>query len=109
MIIKKKISFDFLGELYKDAYGIFASIPISEYPEIGKTVDKEGDSIKKSLLMLEIVKQKFIEGQYPNDEGELEALKSEDLDGADGELLLTIYNRLMGGSDPKVLEPSETS
>lgn len=109
MIIKKRISFDFLGEEYKDAYGVFASIPITEYPEIANTVDKEGNSIKKGQLMLAIVKKKFLSGEWPDDDGKLQPLKAEELDGADGDLLLTVYNRLMGGADPKGLPPSETT
>lgn len=106
MVIKRRISFDFLGEAYKDAYGIFASIPISQYKEISETIDVQDNSIKKTGMMLELIKKKFVSGKFPDDEGELKDLKVEDLDDADGELLLTIYNRLMGGPDPKVTMPS---
>lgn len=108
MIIKRKISFDFLGEGYEEAYGIFAAIPISEYPQINKTVDAEKGSLKKSQLMLKVVREKLIMVKMPDDDGKLEDVKSSEFD-PDGELLLVVYNRLMGGPDPKASKPSETS
>lgn len=109
MVIKKRISFDFLGEGYEDAYGVFATIPISEYPDIAKTVDAEDNSVKKTQLMLEVVRKKFVSGKFPNDKGDLEDLTAGGFD-PDGELLLTVYNRLMGGTgDPKAFTPSKSS
>lgn len=108
MIIKRRISFDFLGEDYTEAYGIFSAIPISEYPQINKTVDAENNSIKKSQLMLKILREKMIIVKMPNENGELEDVPAKDFD-PDGELLLTVYNRLMGGPDPKASKLSETS
>lgn len=110
MIIRKTISFDFLGEEYKDAYGVFASIPISEYTQISKTIDAETNSIKKSLLMLEKIKEKFLSGKWPDEDGKLQDLKKEELDAADGDLLVAVYNRLMGvEADPKVSTPSSST
>lgn len=109
MIIKKRISFDFLGEEYKDAYGVFASIPVSEYPEISKTIDKEPDTVKASQQMHDLVKNKFLEGKFPDESGQLQDLKKEEIQ-FDADLLLAVYNRLMGNTgDPKALPPSESS
>lgn len=36
LVIKKRISLDFLGEDYKDAFIIFRSIPLPDYEEISK-------------------------------------------------------------------------
>jgi hypothetical protein len=109
LIIKKHISFEFLGDDYATAYGVFASIPTSQYEEINNTIDKEDKPLEKTKLMLDLVKSKFIEGKFPDNDGKLQPITESDLDGADGELLLTIYNRLMGGLDPKELRSSTNS
>ena len=108
MIIKRRVSFEFLGEEYAKGYGIFKPIPLSEYPEISKTVDAEQDGVKKGQLMLERVKKQFVKGEFPDEDGNLQAIEAKDLDDLDGDSLTRLYNNLMG-PDPKALPPSPSS
>lgn len=106
--IKKRVSLDFLGDDYKEAYLVFQSIPLKDFEGIIKAVS-EGEDNKNSLGMIsEYLQKYFIEGKFPNGEGQLEDVTSEDLtDFADSETANRCFEILTGQNiDPKVEAPS---
>lgn len=109
MVIRKRVSFDFLGEDYKDCYVVLRSIPVTDYETIGNTIDKESKAVKKTTLVLKLLKENFISGEFLDENDKLAPLKRDDLDGIDGDALLELYNRIMGVPDPKLKGQSETS
>lgn len=102
IVIKKKVSFDFLGEEYKEAYIIFQSIPVKDYQKIFAEEKKIGeDNIKATDYMRSVLTDYFIEGKFP-DNGELADVKKEDLGDLDGESTINCFKILTGQDiDPK--------
>lgn len=100
--IKKKISLDFLGEEYKEAYLMFKSIPVKLYDKIFKDA-KNKNNLEAAKAAMIILKERFIEGQFPDEDGKLIGVKVEDLDDiVDETTLNNCYLTLIGQSpDPK--------
>lgn len=106
--IKKRISLEFLGTEYKDAFLVFKSIPIKDFKEIVKEIDKTEDDSKTSLEVIsKYLQDYFIEGKFPNDLGELEAVTKEDLsDFVDSTTANKCFELLTGQNiDPKPEAP----
>lgn len=104
LVIKKRVSLDFLGDDYKDAYLTFKGIPVKDYSKILAEMPNEesGDNAKAIELMLKCLTDYFIEGKFPNDKGELESVSAEDVaDSIDQATAITCFERLVGGN-PKV-------
>lgn len=104
IVIKRKVSFDFLGEEYKDAYIVFKAIPVKDYAALTQKMPKDGeeDAGKSITLMLEMLEDYFIEGKFPNKDGELEDLKKEDVADLDQESTIRSFQKLTGQEpDPK--------
>lgn len=104
LVIKKRVSLDFLGEEYKEAYLVFQAVPIVEYEKIQSDIaDVREDGIKSSMKVLETVKDKFVEGKFPNDKGDLEDVAKDDLDGLDEGTLVECFKYMTGQKlDPKL-------
>lgn len=106
IIIKKHIALDFLGEEYKDAYVVMESVPVSAYQTIQESIDSETNNIKKINLIIDLLKKRFISGEFPDEVGKLQPVMAEDFigddSGLDGESLVYIYDRIMGAPDPKL-------
>lgn len=107
IVIKKRVSLDFLGEEYKEAYITFKSIPIKDYSDILKQVNDLGnDNIKSVEFALSTLKKQFVEGKFPvNDK--LDSIDAEDIGDLNQDAALECFEILTGQkSDPKVLTPS---
>lgn len=100
--VKKRISLDFLGEEYKDAYLSFKTIPVAEYESMFLNKDKQSN-IEATIDALNVLKNKFVEGKFPNEDNELDDVKAEDLvEFLDEETLNHCYLTLLGQKiDPK--------
>lgn len=99
LIIRKRVTLEFLGEQYKDAYLDFKSIPVGDYDKLIDEIKEagEGDNKKANAVILKILKQYYLTGQFPNEEGTLEALDSADeLDGLDKDSLLECFGKMTG-------------
>lgn len=104
IVIKKKVSLDFLGDDYKEAYITFKAIPVKDYAALMAKMPKgeEPDDGKAITLMVEMLEKYFYEGKFPNDEGTLEDLKKEDVADLDQEAAIKCFQRLAGQDpDPK--------
>lgn len=108
IVIKKRVSFDFLGEDYKEGYIVFRSVGIDELGSIEKKADEasaEEDSLK---FIKNFLGDKFVEGKFPDveDSNKLQDLDKNDIGKFDPETIMVIFQVLGGGvaADPK--EPS---
>lgn len=80
ILIKKKITLDFLGEEYKDDYLIFKSMPLREYEALLPEVDKIQNDGKASLAMIKkVLENNFIEGKFQGEDVAKEDLVEFDL------------------------------
>lgn len=90
--IKKRLTLEFLGDEYKDSYIVFASIPVVEYAEMSKKMlGVENDNEKATLVMLELLEDKFVEGIFDG-----QKLTKEDIKQFDGETVLRCFETLTG-------------
>lgn len=97
--IKKRISLEFLGEEYKEAFLVLTGITLREYEQnIAKTKDMGNEDatsyIKKILL------NHFVEGKFPDDKGQLQALEANDLLDLDISTIFKVFNQLSGVETP---------
>lgn len=108
-VIKKRVSLEFLGDEYKEAYLIFQSIPVKDFQDIIGEIEKSGDDTKGSLNMIQGYLHKyFIEGKFPNASGELEVVTADDMsEFVDSVTANKCFELLTGQNiDPKVEAPS---
>lgn len=109
LVIRKKVSLEFLGEEYKEAFLLFRSIPIKDFNELQDEIATIGDDNKKSLgFIQEKIKHYFISGQAPNESGALEDITVNDLDELDQQSIIKCFQSLTGQSineDTDFLEP----
>lgn len=105
IVIKKKVSLDFLGEEYKDAYLTFQSIPLKDFDGLSKQIEEAEKEKKAATFILEALKRYFVEGQFPG----IEKLVADDLDGLDQETVIRSFAIFTGQEiSPKVETPSTT-
>lgn len=90
IIIKKKVTLEFLGEEYKDSYLTFKSIPIGEYEELIAKVDKVEEDKSMSEIM-KILENYFVEGLFDG-----QKVNKEDVSQFDGETILKCFETLTG-------------
>lgn len=93
MIIKRKVTLEFLGDEYKESYLVFKSVSVGEVDKIDTEAKKIADKKDASAVtfILDILKDKFLEGQVLG-----EVVKAEDLDQLDIETTLRAFRRLTG-------------
>lgn len=103
VVIKKKIPLDFLGEEYKEAYVVLKAITLREADELSEAGK---DSSKATEFLKKVINDKFVEGKFPDEKGELFALTNDDLMDFDVEAIGTIFQRLTGQEvDPNLVKP----
>jgi len=90
IIIKKKVSLEFLGDEYKDSFITFRSIPIGEYQELVEKIDEVEDNKSLSEIM-KILEKYFVEGLFDG-----QKLAKEDINQFDGETVLKCFETLTG-------------
>ena len=107
IVIKKKVSLDFLGEEYKDAYLEFQSIPLKDFDEMGDRLQNaEANGEKPNAIILEILKKYFVDGKFPG----MDKLVASDLDGLDATTAVQCFATFTGQDlDPKVTAPEESA
>jgi hypothetical protein len=91
LIIRKKVSLEFLGDEYKDSFLIVRAVGVSEYENVEGTVRDE-------------VIARFIEGKI-NQDGKLEDITKENITDLPGEVFVEAWG-IMTGTLPKVVEES---
>lgn len=97
IVIKKKISLDFLGEDYKDGYLEFKSIPLKEYEEYTKNIsDVKDDDSAASQMIIDILNNNFLGGKFPDDEGKLFDVEKDQLKEFDIVTAIQVFKILTG-------------
>jgi hypothetical protein len=112
LVIRKKITCEFLGDEYKDAYLVFKAIPVSELADIQKSLpigETDEDKVQVIPKMLEILKKYFLNGKFPDDKGELEDVTSADLDNMNADLAIHCFQGLSGVEPNLDLESRNSS
>lgn len=103
IVIKKRISLDFLGEEYKDCYITFKPITISEADKIGEEAIQSTKDRKSNAWLLNQLKDRFLEGKFLGVDNNLFEIKTDDIDSFDLETCSTIFEILTGQiTHPKV-------
>lgn len=104
MVIKKRISLDFLGEDYKEAYLVFRGIGLKEFEEYqkkGEDLEKDGAAGSFKLLG-DLLSSHYLSGKGPNEKGELAEVTKEEVEQLDIDTALKIFQLLTGQElDPK--------
>lgn len=92
LIIKKRVSLDFLGDEYEKSYVNVRAISVSEYDEIKKSEK----SVKDTVL------DRFVSGEIDQN-GKMTELTRENLEELPGEVFVEAFNQMLGKIDPKPL------
>ena len=106
IVIKKRVSLDFLGEEYKDAYLIFRSIPIKDFEALQNEIQGiDQDNAKSISFIFNKLKEYFISGEFPDESGKLQPVTSDDLDELDQVTTVRCFQALSGQEiDPTTQE-----
>jgi hypothetical protein len=88
LVIKKRVSLEFLGEDYKDSYVLCSSVSIGEYEKI------KDDTVK------DLVIKHFLEGKIKQDSGLVDITK-DNLEELPGEVFVEVFAAITGQLDPK--------
>lgn len=96
IVIKKRLSLDFLGKEHEGDYLIFRAVPVGEYHKlIPVGEDDNQDALKKIIKLLE---EKFVEGRFQKQD-----VDKADMSKFDGDTLVRCFQILTGQElDPKV-------
>lgn len=102
--IKKKITLEFLGEEWKDAYITLTPLAVREFERIQKIAPKDETDVDANLeamnQMLTIVGEHFVNGKGWDGET-LVAIEKEDISDLPMEILTVLISSLAGKADPK--------
>lgn len=102
IVVKKRVSLEFLGDEYKDAYLDFESIPMRDYEGLVSASLALQDDASKSLgFIQEQVVNRFIGGKFPSGD-KLEDVSKDDLLDFPGEVFVQAMQQLTGQVSPKV-------
>lgn len=95
IVIKRRITLDFLGEEYKADYLVFKAIPVGEYE---KLMDAVTDDNKEAVrLMIKTLEDKFVEGRFQEQD-----VDTKDISKFDGQTVTKCFALLTGQDiDPK--------
>jgi hypothetical protein len=97
IVIKRRVSLEFLGEDYKDSYLVFKSIALREYDALqiaAKEVEK--DETKSISFIQEQLLTRFIEGKIDN-----QTVTPDDLLDLPVDVILECFNQIRGNLSPK--------
>lgn len=94
LVIKKRVSLDFLGDDYKDSYLILRAMSVQEYDSL------END---KKQTVKDAVCERLIEGQI-NQDGSLIKITQENIKELPGDVFVKAWGAILGEEiDPKSL------
>lgn len=97
LVIRRKITLEFLGDQYKDAYLEFQAIPVKDVVEIqAKMPGEDADKATAIPVMLEVLQKYFLKGKFPGADGNLEDVTKEDLGNLDVEAAIHCFQGLSG-------------
>lgn len=98
LVVKKRISLDFLGDEHKESYVVFRAIPLRDYEKYlaeNDAIQKKGNNVGSIKLLVEVLQNQFIEGKTA--EGDL---TTDDLSDLDVDTAIKIFSYLTGQDLP---------
>lgn len=96
IVIKKRISLDFLGKEYADCYLEFKTIPMKDYERfVGWSRENKGGEGAVTFIC-QALEELFIGGKFKGEDGELFDVKKEELSDFDVNVLIDIFKTLTG-------------
>lgn len=103
IVIRKRISFDFLGDEYKNGYVVFRSLSYDENVALIEAA-KGARNDKESLeFIIKTLKERFIEGQWIVGDSEPQDIEEKDIGKLSNDAILECFERIVGSKlDPKV-------
>ncbi len=107
LVIRKRVTLEFLGDEYKESFLDFKSIPVGDYDKLIDEIKEagEGDNNAANAVILKLLKTYYIGGKFPNDKGILEELDSPDeLNGLDKDAILECFGKMTGQNLKGALE-----
>lgn len=95
IVIKRKITLEFLGDDHKGDYLVFRAVPVDDYNSlIGKETTDNKEAIQ---LIIDTLKDKFVEGRFQEQD-----VKKEDIGKFDAQTTQKCFAVLTGQDiDPK--------
>lgn len=107
LTVRKKVTFEFLGDEYRECYLYFRAIPVKDYTDIQQRLaDLQGvDSI---AALIDVLKAYFLSGQFTDEKGELVDVTADDIGNLDKDSIVLCFQRFTGQDDPKEILPSPT-
>jgi len=96
IVIKRKISLDFLGEDYKDCYLEFKTIPMKEYEKYVEQASENKDEKKAIGFITKTLQDLFISGKFIDENNELFDVKKDELGDFDMNVMITVFKTLTG-------------
>lgn len=95
IVIKKRITLEFIDEKYKDCYLEFKTIPMKDY---GKYVDMAtGEKETKAVdFITNTLTDLFVAGKFLGEDGELFDVKKEELGEFDINTTIAVFKILTG-------------
>ena len=103
IIIKKRVSLEFLGEDYKDGYLVFTAIPVKDLDALQKqaaTLEGDTDVTKASDFLKDQVASRFVEGKISQDGKEVE-VTAENLVDFPSDVFIEAWQQMNGKISPK--------
>lgn len=96
IVIKKRISLEFLGKEYADCYLEFKTIPMKDYESYVEKATKEKDDSRAVEFITETITELFIAGKFLGEDGVLFDVKKEELQDFDINTIITVFKTLTG-------------
>lgn len=106
LVIKKRVSLEFLGDEYKDGEIVFKSIPAKDLPEIISKSEAAGEDSKLLIpVFIDVLQSYFIDGGVGDDK-----IAKEDIGELDADSVIHCFQILTGQAiDPKANGQSTTT
>lgn len=113
ILIKRKVTLDFLGEEYKDSYLVFKAVPVVAYNDLIARIDSVSGNQESMAEIIKILEEYFVDGVFNN-----EKVLKEDIKQFDGDTMLRCFKTLTGQTknesgglelDPKDVPSSTTT
>lgn len=113
IVIKRKVTLDFLGEEYKDSYLVFKAVPVVAYNDLIAEIDSVSGNQESMVEIIKILEEYFVDGVFDN-----EKVLKEDIKQFDGDTILKCFETLTGQTkneagglelDPKDVPSSTTT
>ena len=96
IVIKRKISLDFIGKDYADCYLEFKTIPMKDYEKYVALASENQDEKKAVGFITSTLQDLFVSGKFIDENNETFDVKKEELGDFDMNVMITVFKSLTG-------------